>query len=128
MTRIATHPGEILREESNRDDFPMIDIPANPTPAFAPKHPGTIIRNLLNEARMPARGAAASMGVTAPALGNILLTRSGISPDMALRLSRYFGNTPQFWSRLQEQYDLWHRERALRTDLDKIQRLAFEAA
>lgn len=106
----------------------MTDIPANPTPAFAPKHPGTIIRNLLNEARMPARGAAASMGVTAPALGNILLTRSGISPDMALRLSRYFGNTPQFWSRLQEQYDLWHRERALRTDLNKIQRLVFEAA
>ena len=102
-------------------------INANPTPAFEPVHPGIMIRDMLNEARVSSRAAAASLGVTPPSLGNILLGRSAISADMALRLSRLFGNKPEFWTRLQEGYDLWHRSRALRPDLDKIERMAFVA-
>lgn len=105
----------------------MKSIYANSAPAFEPDHPGIIIRDLLNDARVSSRAAASGLGVTAPALGNVLLGRSGISPDMALRLGRYFGNSPQFWTRLQEQHDLWHREVALRSDLAKIKRLAFES-
>lgn len=106
----------------------MTLILAAPQPAFEPAHPGIAIRDMLNEAHMSARTAATSLGVTPPALGNILLGRSGITPDMALRLARFFGNSEQFWTRLQEGYDLWHRSRVLRSDLAKIERLAFEVS
>ena len=105
----------------------MADIRANDAPSFEPVHPGIIIRDMLNDARVSSRAAATSMGVTPPSLGNILLGRSAISADMALRLSCYFGNKPKFWTRLQEDYDLWHRSRVLRPDLAKIERMAFVA-
>ena len=101
---------------------------ANPLPAFEPEHPGLQIRDALDHARVSSRQAARAMGVTAPTLGNVLLGRSGITPDMALRLGRYFGNSAAFWLGLQEQHDLWHRERALAPELDKIERLVFVAA
>lgn len=102
-------------------------IAANPTPAFEPIHPGVMIRDMLNDARVSSRSAATSLGVTPPALGNVLLGRSNITPDMALRLATFFGNAPQFWTRLQEGFDLWHRSRVLRADLAKIERMAFVA-
>ncbi|MGI4946996.1 MAG: HigA family addiction module antitoxin [Janthinobacterium lividum] len=104
----------------------MNTITAKTSPAFEPAHPGIMIRDMLNEARVSSRTAAASLGVTPPALGNVLLGRSGITPDMALRLARYFGNSAQFWTRLQEGYDLWHRSVVLQSDLAKIERMAFE--
>jgi antitoxin HigA-1 len=103
----------------------MNGIAAAALPAFEPPHPGVMIRDLLNEEGVSARQAATQIGVSPPALNNVLLCRSAISPDMALRLSRLFGNSPQFWTRLQEQHDLWHRERALAPELAKIERLAF---
>ena len=105
----------------------MTTIAANPFPAFEPTHPGIILRDMLNEARLSSRSVATSLGVAPPTLGNVLLGRSGISPDMALRLASFFGNAPQFWTRLQEMYDLWHRSRVLRADLAKIERMAFVA-
>lgn len=89
-------------------------------PGFAPDHPGALVRALLGEVRLSASRAAVLIGVTPPTLNNVVRGTASISPDMALRLSRLFGNTAEMWMRLQERYDLWHRAQALACDLDRI--------
>jgi addiction module HigA family antidote len=51
-------------------------------------------------------GAAAALNASRPALSNLLNAKAGISPEMAVRLSKVIGSTPGFWMRLQMQYDL----------------------
>jgi antitoxin HigA-1 len=48
--------------------------------------------------------------------------KSGISPEMALRLSKVFGRTPEGWLRLQLQYDLWKAKQSV--DIDHLERIA----
>lgn len=103
-------------------------IPAARTPAFEPSHPGAIIRDMLDHERVSATAAAKRIGVTPPTLNNIMRARASISADMALRLSAFCGNSPEFWLRLQEQFDLWHRSRALAPELAKIERLSAAVA
>ena len=106
----------------------MPTIAAASQPGFEPAHPGGMIRDLLDAARISESRAAAQIGVTAPALNNVVRGKSGISPEMALRLGRLFSNTPQFWTRMQEQFDLWHSSRALAGELDRIEPLQLDAA
>ena len=54
--------------------------------------------------------AAEGLGVTRKALSELLNGHSGVSPDMAIRLSRAFGSSAETWLRLQMQYDLWQAE------------------
>ena len=54
--------------------------------------------------------AAAGLGVTRKALSELLNGRSGVSPDMAIRLSKASGSSAETWLRLQMQYDLWQAE------------------
>jgi antitoxin HigA-1 len=73
-----------------------------------PPHPGEIIREFCIEPlNLTVTEAAASLGITRKTLSTLLNGKSGISPEMALRLSRVFGRTPEGWLRLQLQYDLW---------------------
>jgi addiction module HigA family antidote len=51
--------------------------------------------------------AAESLGVTRKTFSMLLNGKSGISPEMALRLSKVFGRTPEGWLRIQLQFDLW---------------------
>jgi len=46
------------------------------------------------------------LGVTRQALNNVINSKSGISPEMAIRLSKAFGSTPETWLRMQLSYDL----------------------
>ena len=55
--------------------------------------------------------AARGLGVTRKALSELVNGHSGVSPDMAIRLSKAFGGNPEAWLRLQMQYDLWQAER-----------------
>ena len=50
------------------------------------------------------------MGVSRKSFSALLNGKSGISPEMALRLSKVFGRTPEGWLKLQLQYDLWQIE------------------
>lgn len=50
----------------------------------------------------------------------LLAERSAVSPEMALRLGRFCGNGAGFWLRMQMAYDLWHAERKLRNEIQKI--------
>lgn len=72
-----------------------------------PVHPGQIVRHdCLEPLRLSVTAAAKVLGVTRQALNNIVNRKSGISPEMAIRLSKAFGGTPETWLRMQVAYDL----------------------
>ena len=92
-----------------------------------PPHPGEIIREeCLEPLALSVTAAAAGLGVTRKALSELLNGRSGVSPEMAIRLSKAFGSSAETWLRLQLQYDLWQAEQ--RADALHVQRLAPVAA
>jgi len=73
-----------------------------------PPHPGEIIREFCVEPlNITVTEAAKALGVSRKTFSTLLNGRAGISPEMALRLSKVFGRTPEGWLRLQLQYDLW---------------------
>ncbi|MCP4666346.1 MAG: HigA family addiction module antidote protein [Deltaproteobacteria bacterium] len=87
-----------------------------------PPHPGEIIRELcLEPLGITITGAAKSLGVTRKTFSALLNGRSGISPEMALRLSKVFGRSPEGWLKLQLQFDLWKTQQSV--DLKNLQRL-----
>ena len=65
-------------------------------------------------------GAAKHLGVTRVALSRILNGSAGISADMALRLSDTLGTTPELWTGIQSQYDLWRASRKRRKKIDRL--------
>lgn len=71
-----------------------------------PVHPGRIIRGCFEELGLTVTDAASALNVSRPALSTLLNGRSGVSPEMAVRLSKSVGSTPGFWLRLQLNYDL----------------------
>lgn len=71
-----------------------------------PAHPGRIVRGAIEELDVSVTRAAAALNVSRPALSNLLNGKAGISPEMAVRLSKVIGSTPGFWLRLQMNYDL----------------------
>jgi addiction module HigA family antidote len=72
-----------------------------------PIHPGEILREeFLVPLGMSANALAIELKVPAPRINDIVRERRAVTPDTALRLSCYFGTTPQFWLNLQSAYDL----------------------
>jgi addiction module HigA family antidote len=72
-----------------------------------PTHPGEIIRGLcMKGLGLTVTQAAEGLGVTRKTLSLLLNGHAGISPEMAVRLSKAFGRSPEGWLRLQAQYDL----------------------
>ena len=79
-----------------------------------PPHPGEVIRELyLEPLGITITDAAKGLGVTRKTLSAILNRRAGISPEMAIRLSKAFGTSPESWLNQQTQYDLWVAEQTL---------------
>lgn len=87
-----------------------------------PPHPGEIIREFcIDPMHLSVTDAAKALGVTRKTLSSLLNGRSGISPEMALRLSLVFGRSAESWMKLQLQYDLWQAEKKVDlSDLKKI--------
>lgn len=72
-----------------------------------PPHPGEIVREqCLEPLGLSVTEAAQGLGVTRKAFSELLNGHSGVSPDMAIRLSKAFGSTPETWLKLQLQFDL----------------------
>ena len=72
-----------------------------------PIHPGEILaEEFLKPMELSQNRLAIALGVPARRINEIVLGKRGISADTALRLSRYFGNSAQFWLGLQMDYDL----------------------
>ena len=73
-----------------------------------PPHPGEILRDLCIEPLgITVTEAAKALGVSRKTLSAILNGRAGISPEMAIRLSKAFDTTAESWLNQQIQYDLW---------------------
>jgi addiction module HigA family antidote len=105
-----------------------IDLDAG-RPARPPTHPGAILR----EDVLPAVGesvtaAAGKLGVTRQHLHRILAEQAPVSPQMAVRLGKFCGNGPDLWLGLQQAYDLWHAERALKEEIRRIPTVKAKAA
>jgi antitoxin HigA-1 len=76
-------------------------------PMKNPPHPGRSIRKAcLEPLGLSVTEGAKVLGVTRQTLNNVIHGKSGISPEMAIRLSKAFGSTPETWLRMQVAYDL----------------------
>ncbi|MBI4777147.1 MAG: HigA family addiction module antidote protein [Deltaproteobacteria bacterium] len=76
-----------------------------------PTHPGHIIKeDYLVPLRVTIKDVAEALGVSRKTLSKIIHERGSVTPDMALRLSRAFETTPDFWLNLQKNVDLWRAE------------------
>jgi addiction module HigA family antidote len=92
---------------------------------LAPMHPGELLR----EVTIPALGlpdgeVARRLQVSDEALDGVLNEREPVTPAMALRLGRFFGNSPDFWLNLQRDYDLRTLEPAMAEELAAIEPVA----
>lgn len=77
-----------------------------------PPHPGEVLRQLcLEPLGLSVTEAAKGLGVSRKTLSAILNGRSGVSPEMAVRLSLAFGTSAESWLTQQVQYDLWQAEK-----------------
>ncbi|HJU22850.1 MAG TPA: HigA family addiction module antitoxin [Casimicrobiaceae bacterium] len=77
-----------------------------------PIHPGEILREeFLMPLQMSAHALSQAIRVPATRVNDIVNAKRGITADTALRLARYFGNSPDFWMNLQAAYDLRATER-----------------
>ena len=73
-----------------------------------PPHPGGIIRRqCLDPLGLSVTEAAAGLGVTRQALSDLVNEKAGVSVEMAIRLSKAFGSSPETWLGMQMAYDLW---------------------
>lgn len=76
-----------------------------------PTHPGCILReDYLRPLAITVTDMSSKLGVSRKTLSKILNENGAVTPDMALRLSRALGTTPQLWLNLQRNYDLWQAE------------------
>jgi addiction module HigA family antidote len=69
-------------------------------------HPGRLLKRELKARSLSANRLAIDLGVPSGRITDILNERRSITADTAVRLARYFGNSPQFWLELQGQYEI----------------------
>jgi antitoxin HigA-1 len=92
-----------------------------------PPHPGEFIRaTYIEPFDISIRSLADSLGVSPSTLARIIGQRSGISPEMALRLSKALGRSPESWLAMQHNYDLYQAKKV--ADLSEVQKVEFDAA
>ncbi len=91
---------------------------------IAPTHPGEMLReDFMPDYNLSTTGLAEKLGVSRQTVNELLLERRAVSPAMALRLSRLFGNTPEFWLNAQRAVDLWKAQRDNRREIERIKPL-----
>ena len=87
-----------------------------------PPHPGGIVkRQCIEPLGLSVTRAAEGLGVTRQALSDLVNEKAGVSTDMAIRLSKAFGSTPETWLAMQTAWDLWQaRDRAARLSVERF--------
>ena len=89
-----------------------------------PTHPGEMLKeDFMPDYGLNTASIANALGVSRQTINEILRERRAISPAMALRLSRLFGNSPEFWLNVQHSWDLWDSEHRYSKELSQIQPL-----
>ena len=98
-----------------------MSIPNTEKRELPPTHPGEMIReDFMPDYHLSAASLANALGVSRQTINEILRERRAITPTMALRLSRLFGNSPEFWLNIQHARDLWESEKQFEKELEKI--------
>lgn len=96
-------------------------IPNDTAMKHRPTHPGEILReDFMPEYGLTVSDLAASLGVSRQTVNELVRERRALSPEMALRLSALFGNSPEFWLNLQRAVDLWDAQAAAKDDVRRI--------
>ena len=96
-------------------------------PMFNPMHPGEFISEIyLTPYGVSGRELAEKLDVAPSTLTRILKGASGVTPEMALRLAKTLGSSPEFWLQMQQNHDLWHARRTL--NLKRVTKLKLKAA
>jgi antitoxin HigA-1 len=89
-----------------------------------PTHPGDMLReDFLPDFSLTASSLAAAIGVSRQSVNELLRGRRAVSPEMALRLGKVFGNSPEFWLNAQRAVDLWDAAQAIGHDIADIRTL-----
>ena len=100
----------------------MVEYPVKRPLRRPPTHPGAILRqDVLPSLGLSVSEAARRLGVSRQQLHRVLAETHPLSTEMALRIARLEGNTPDLWLRMQQAYDLWQVEQQLQDDLAKIE-------
>jgi addiction module HigA family antidote len=86
-----------------------------------PIHPGEILReDFVPEYPLSVTALAEALGVSRQSVNELLRERRAVSPEMALRLGKLFGTSPEFWLNLQRNVDLWDAARGLEHEIEHI--------
>jgi len=94
---------------------------------YNPPHPGEfIVATYMEPFGLSCRYLASRLDVSPSTLSRLLKQQSGVSPEMALRLSKALGRTPESWLAMQDMYDLWVASKSVK--LDKVQKIDLDAA
>ena len=103
----------------------MVSIPTDREPT----HPGEmLLEEFLEPLGLTQRALASAIHVPRQRVNELVRERRGVTPSIALRLSRFFGTSPGFWMNLQLRWDLYHALRAEAEQIEDIQPLGLPAA
>lgn len=98
-----------------------MSIPNKGERKVRPTHPGEMLReDFLPDYGLTVSSFAKALGVSRQTVNELLRKRRAVSPEMALRLSRLFGNTPEFWLNAQRAVDLWNAARNIKRQVERI--------
>lgn len=101
-----------------------MSIPNTRDRKIRPTHPGEMLReDFLPDYGLTASGLAEALGVSRQTVNELLRERRAVSTEMALRLSRLFGNTPEFWLNAQRAVNLWVAAQTIMQDMKRIKPL-----
>src|SRR4030067_404077 len=98
-----------------------MNIPNTGQRKVRPTHPGEMLReDFLPDYGLTISGLAEALGVSRQTINELRRVRRAVSPEMALRLSRLFGNSAEFWLNAQRAVDLWEAARTIRRKIVRI--------
>lgn len=98
-----------------------MSIPNTTVMKRKPTHPGEMLReDFLADYGLSVSGLADAIGVSRQSVNELLRERRSVSPEMALRLARLFGNSPEFWLNAQRAVDLWEAAQAIQREVARI--------
>ena len=86
-----------------------------------PIHPGEILReDFMPDYGLTVSALASALGVSRQSINELVRERRAVSPEMALRLGRLFGNSAEFWLNLQRSIDLFDAQAAAGGEVERI--------
>ncbi|OGP48275.1 MAG: addiction module antidote protein, HigA family [Deltaproteobacteria bacterium GWD2_55_8] len=98
-----------------------MSIPNKRHRKIRPTHPGEMLReDFLPDYGLTISSFAKALGVSRQTVNELLRERRAVSPEMALRLSRLFGNSAEFWLNAQRAVDLWEAAKDKKSTIERI--------